>query len=888
VIRIYRWLLRLYPAQFRDRYRAELEEAFSAERLNERYSGLAGSTRFCTYILHDLVTSALRSRVAQVRSSHFPQLPAQHKRTQMDALIQDLRYTIRSLLRRPGFTAVAVLSLAIGIGANSLIYGLVDGYVLHPFPYPDPDRLVAIGVGFPKLSSDVGYVEVLSPAEYSDIRTARGFSKFAAFDLGNRNISGGDVPERVFTALLLDDLFPVVGLAPALGRGFTSEELSPNGPNVAVISHRLWQTRFGADPAIINRSIRIGGESATVIGVMPPGLLLLGTDLWLPWGADTSQMPRNRRQFTVLARVAPGMDLDSVNTELRTIAARVAQNEASRFKEYDGWYLTATPWAAALLRDLRPAAFLLVGAVALVLLIACVNLANLLLARSTSRARELALRLALGAGRARVVRHLLTESLLLAIAGGSLGVAIAYGGVQVAEFVLPPQLALLDLHAGINMRVLLWSIAVTFVAGILVGAIPAVQASRADPHESLKADARGTPSRAATRARAALVVVEIALAVVLLLGATLLTRSILNVYAVDQGYDPRGVLTLRLTLPRERYPAEATTLFFERLVERVSALPGVRSVAASSQYPPMGAFDTQFMVERPNTSASETIPMALITVATPSLFEALGVPMRSGRTFSIEDRLTSPPVVVVNRTLANRYLPGVEPIGQRIRLGSNPSNRSATVVGVVDDFKNSGPTQPVRPEIYMPVRQQTEWNQLFLLVRASQPPAAILPSVRAVVRSLDPEQPVYGIRSLEEALAQSVFQQRAAAGLLTTFAFAALLMAAVGIFGVLSYAVSARTQEFGIRLAIGAQRRDVVWLIIGHVLRLTAGGIAIGIFLLLAGWRAIAGLLFGVEPTDSLTMAAVTMVLVSVALIAAWIPAVRACRIDPIEALRYE
>jgi predicted permease len=887
-MRLYRWLLRLYPAQFRRRYRAELEEAFRAERFNLRYVGIAGSFRFWGYILRDLVASAVRSRMAHARSSLFPRLPAQRKRTQMDALIQDLRYTIRSLSRRPGFTAVAVLSLGIGIGANSLIYGLVDGYVLHPFPYPDPDRLVSIGVSFPKLSSDVGYVEVLSPAEYSDIRTARGFSAFAAFDLGNRNISGGDVPERVFTALLLDDPFPVVGLAAALGRGFTNEELLPNGPRVAVISHRLWQTRFGSDPAIINRAIRIGGESATVVGVMPPGLLLLGTDLWLPWGGDTSQIPRNRRQFTVLARLAPGMDLDAAHSELRTIAGRVAQNEGTRFKEYDGWYLTATPWAAALLRDLRPAAFLLLGAVALVLLIACVNLTNLLLARSTTRARELALRLALGAGRTRVIRHLLTESLLLAIAGGSVGVLIAYAGVQTASFVLPPQLTLLDLHAGINLRVLLWSFAATLTAGVLVGIIPAVQASRADPHESLKADARGTPGRAATRARAALVVVEIALAVVLLMGATLLTRSLLNIHAVDQGYEPRGVLTLRLTLPRERYPAEAANVFFERLVERVGALPGVRTVAAASQYPPMGAFDTQFTVDRSNAGASGSIPTALITVATPSFFEALGVPVRSGRTFTADDRLTAPPVLVVNRAFANRYLPGVDAIGQRIKLGSNPSNRWATIVGVVDDFRNTGPTQPVRPEIYMPVRQQTDWNQLFLLVRTSVSPAAILPAVREAVRSLDADQPVYAIRSLEEALAQSVFQQRAAAGLLSVFACAALVMAAVGIFGVLSYAVSARTQEFGVRLAMGAQRRDVVWLIVGHVLRLAAGGVAIGVALLLVSWRAIAGLLFGVEATDPVTIAGVIVVLVGVALVAAWIPAVRACRVDPIEALRYE
>jgi putative ABC transport system permease protein len=887
-MRLYRALLRIYPSDFRRRYQRELEETFCVERSNHRYTGIAGSLRFWAYILGDLLTSALRCRLARRRSSLVPHLPSPSKRTHMDTLIQDLRHTIRSLARRPGFTTVAILSLAIGIGSNSLIYGLVDGYVLHPFPYPDPDRLVAIGVSFPKVSSGITYVETLSPAEYSDVRTARAFSRLGAFDLGNRNISGGDVPERVFTALLLDDLFPVIGLSAALGRGFTNEELAPNGPRVAVISHRIWQTRFGGDPTILNRPIRIGGESATVVGVMPAGLLLLGTDLWIPWGTDTAQIPRNRRQFTVLARLTNGVDLANANTELRAIAARVAQSETSRFKEYEGWYLTATPWAAALLRDLRPAAFLLLGAVALVLLIACVNLTNLLLARSSSRARELAVRRALGASRGRVIRHLLTESLLLAVAGGTTGVLIAFAGVRTAGSVLPPQLALLDLHAGINMRVLLWSLAATLAAGVFVGVLPAIQASRADPHESLKADGRGTPGRAGTRARATLVVVEIALAVVLLLGAALLTRSFLNIQGVDLGFDPRDVLTLRLTLPRERYPGESATLFFERLVERVSALPGVRAVAASSQYPPMGAFDTQFTVDRPDAALAGTIPMALITVATPSFFEVLGVPIRSGRTFSVADRRTAPPVVVVNQTFADRYLAGVDAVGQRLRVGSNRSNSWATIAGVASDYRNSGAAQPVRPEIYMPVRQQNEWNQLFLLVRTSSTPAAILPSVREAVRSLDPEQPVYAIRSLEEALAQSSFQQRVATVLLALFAGAALLMAAVGIFGVLSYTVSARTQELGVRLAMGAQRRHVGWLIVGHVLRLAAGGVAIGVVLLLVGRRAIAGLLFGVQATDIVTIAVVTTVLVIVALIAAWVPAARACRIDPIEALRYE
>jgi predicted permease len=803
-------------------------------------------------------------------------------------LLQDIRYALRSFVRRPGFTAIAVLSLALGIGGNSLIYGLVDGFVLRPFPYPDPGRLVAIGVTFPRLSSEVGYVEVLSPAEYADIRTARAFARTAAFDLGNRNISGGDEPERVFTALLLADLFPVIGMKPALGRGFTDEELAPNGPRVAIISHRLWQNRFGSDRDIVSRTIRIGGESATVVGVMPPGLVFIGTDLWIPWGIDTVQMARNRRQFTILARLAPDVSLTQANSELAAIAGRVEQAEKHVFKEYEGWRLTATPWAAALLQDLRPAAFLLLGAVGLVLLIACANLTNLFLARSTTRARELAVRLALGAGRGRLVRHLLTESLLIALAGGALGVLIARVGLPAAASLIPAQLQSLDLHAGVNTRVLIWSFGLALFAGVLVGALPALHATHTDPHESLKADGRGGSGRAGARARAVLVTAEIALSVVLLLGAGLLMRSFLNIQAVEAGFEPRGVLTMRLTLPRERYPGEAAGAFFDRLVERIAAVPGVRSVAAASQYPPMGVFDIRFALEGQD-AGSGSIPMALITVATPSIFEALRVPMYSGRTFTAADRLDAPRVVVVNQAFASRYLSGKDPIGRRVTIGdAQPGQPRATIVGVVTDFRNSGATRPVRPEIYMPVRQQTEWNQLFVLVRGDGAARAMLPAVREAVRSLDAEQPIYAIQTLEEAAAQSTFQQRIAALLLSIFAVVALVMAAVGIFGVMSYSVTARTQEIGVRLAVGAQRRDVVWLVMGHVLRLAGAGLVIGIALLLAARRALGGLLFGVEPADPRTIVAVAVGLGLVALLAAWVPAARASRIDPIDALRYE
>ncbi len=806
----------------------------------------------------------------------------------METIVQDVRYAIRQFVHRPGFTAIAVLSLGLAIGGNSLIYGLVDGFVFRPFPFPDPDRLVAVGVAFPKVSSEVDYIETLSPPEYLDIRSAKSFAHVGSFDLGNRNITGGDVPERVFTAVLLDDLFSVIGMAPALGRGFTASELAPNGPPVAIISHRLWQTRFGADPGILNRAIRISGRSATVVGVMPPGLLVIGTDLWIPWGGNPSQMRRNMRQFNVLARLAPGASLDQANVELGSIARRVELSEKAAFPEYEGWRLVATPWAAALLRDARPAAFVLLAAIGLVLLIACANLTSLFLARSSTRQRELAVRLALGAGRWRVMRLLMTESVLLAIAGGAVGLVIAWVGLKSAGAIIPAQFQSLGLEAGVNTRVLGWSLALAIVSGLLVGLAPAVQATRTDPHDSLKSDARTGGSRGGRRLRSVLVVAELALSVLLLLGAGLLIRSFMNIQRVDRGFAADGVLTMRLTLPREKYEGDAAGAFFDQLSERLTALPGVRAVAASSQFPPAGPFSTRFRLDTaPNQS--ETLPTALITVATPSYFETLGVPLRSGRAFSSADRLDAQPVIAVNEAFVARHLSGVAPLGQRVALGTaNPPTAWATIVGVVADHRNNGLTQPVRPEIYMPVRQQTAWNQLFMLIRADSTPAALLPQVRQTISAMDPDQPVYNIQTLDETLAAVSFPQRISAVLVAIFAGVALVLAAIGIYGVMSYAVSARTQEIGVRLAVGAQRRDVVWLVVGQVLKLCAIGLAIGIVALMAAGGALEGLLFGVRAADPVTILAVAAVLAAVALVAAWAPATRASRVDPIEALRYE
>jgi putative ABC transport system permease protein len=894
---IYRALLRLYPSAFRARYESPLLEAFDLERADPRHRGFPGCFVLWRFLLRDLLVTAWRLRTRSAadaggafRRPSVPMLPEPPKRGFMETIVQDVRYSLRQFVRRPGFTLVAVISLALAIGGNSLIFGLLDGFVFNPFRYPDPDRLVAIGATFPKVAADTTYVEALSPAEYEDIRSARSFAAMGSFDLGNRNVSGGDVPERVFTAFLLDDLFPVIGLAPHLGRGFTAEELAPRGPQVAIVSHRLWRSRFGGDPGIIGRSIRVGGTATTVVGVMPAELVLIGADLWLPWGGDRRQMPRGARQFTILARLAPGVSTEAANSELASIAAQVQQTHASAFKEYDGWRLTATPWAAALLQDLRAAAFIILCAVAVVLLIACANLANLMLARATTRTREIAVRLALGAARWRIARQLLTESLLLAMCGAVVGLGVAYFGLSFSPLLIPDQFQTLGLQASVNGRVLAWSAGLAMAAALLIALVPALQATRTDPHDSLKSEGRIGGSRSGGRLRQGLIVAEIALSVVLLLGAGLLMRSFSNLRHVDLGFEPRGVLTMRLTLPQQKYPSgEAMTAFFEELTRRVTALPGVTNAAMVSQFPPNGPFTAQLEVEGAPPSET-TLPSANATIASREYFRTVGIPLVRGRAFSAEDSPAAPRRAIVNQSFVTRYLKDRDPLASRVRIiGRSGPGGWIEVVGVVGDARNNGAGAPVRPEIFIPMEQGRDaWNQLFLLVRGQGEASALVGPVRSTVSAIDPEQPVYMIQSMEDAVAMSTFQQRIAAWLLAIFATVALVLAAVGIYGVMSYAVSARTQEIGVRMAIGAESGQVQRLILRQVSGLAAVGLVIGTGLLLAAGPALRGLLFGVEPADPLTIAGVALTLGSVALLAGWVPARRASRVNPIDALRYE
>ncbi len=811
----------------------------------------------------------------------LPSTPLQE--SSMSALLHDARFAARQLLRHPSYLAAGVLSLTLAIAANGVVFGLVNGLILNPFNYPESSTLVSIGSAFPTLGRDRNFIEQHSPPDVDDFAAIPVIERLGAFDLGNRVLSDGEMSERLFTALVLRDPIPALGQPMTLGRGFTAEELAPGGPEVAILSHRIWVRAFGADPAIIGKTVRVTSTPTTVVGVLGAGSPLLGTDLWIPWGGDPSLMPRNNRPFTVVARLTPGASIADVDTALATISARARTTVAPEYPEYEDWRLSAAPWSEAVTGDQSLAAGLLLAVGVVVLLVACVNIASLLMARLTSRQRELAVRRALGASAWRISRLLVMESLIVAAIAAVMGIVLTRAALLALPGLLPEPIARIGFEFSMNTAAVVYCLLAGLVATGLTVAVPAWQ-TRGAAAASLADTSRAVAGPGRQYWRRALIVTELALAVTLLVTAGLFVRSYGNIARIDPGFDPSGVLTMRLTIDPRVYPGDEAAAFFSDLTSRLAAIPGVTAAAAVNQMPTTARFDTTFSVEGQPT-AGDVLPNALLTIGSPNLFDMWRTPLRSGRGLTDADGANAPPVAVVNEAFSRRYLDGAS--GGHLRVG--PGQTLVEVVGVVANVSNQSLIGPVRPEIYATMEQAGQGNnQYYLMVRSAGDPAAPLPAIRGTLAEMDPDQPLYYIQTMDEVMATGVFPQRLAMLLVGVFALGAIGLAIVGVYGLISNWVASRRQEIGIRLALGGNSLQVAGLVVGQAARLIATGSIIGLAGGIAVGSAASSLLFATPPADPWTLATVVVLLGLAGLLAAVLPARRAMVVDPIEVLRSE
>ena len=804
----------------------------------------------------------------------------------METLFQDLRYGIRTLLKQPGFSMVAIIILALGIGASTAIFTVVNAALIRSLPYRAPEQLYHLWETTPQ--KEYARREFSYP-DYQDYQQNQVFDGVAAYTGGGGILTGYGEPERIFSPGASANFFTTLGVEPFLGRTFQPGEDKPGAPRVVVLSYGWWQRRFGGDQNILGQSLTISGLPYTVVGILPPGFqfALRPADVWLPYQPGEAQLTRRFMHGTnMIARLKSDVPLAQAQTAMSEIASRIEREHQA---SHAGTTVTLIPLQEQMVGQVKPILLLLLGAVGFVLLIACANVASLLLTRSLARQKEIAIRAALGAGRGRIVRQLLTESVLLSVAGGVAGLLIARWGIDGLVAVLPQtQLNALpflnNLH--VDGGILAFACGLSLVTGVVFGLAPALQTARLDLQEALKEGGRSASSSGRQRLRSTLVVTEIALAVVLLVGAGLMMKSLLRLLQVNLGFNPENVLTMTVALPTSKYSEPQRRIqFHTALQERISALPGVSSVGAVNILPLIGGNTTRFTIEGDPAPPPGQEIEANIRVSDEHYFQTLGVPLLAGRFFDARDTADAPDVVIINKSLADRVFAGRDPIGRRLNYGGNFD--AEVIVGVVGDVKITGLDDAIKPVVYNPLRQAAPLASGFV-VRTQVDPAAVINAIRNECRALETDAALFNVRTVEEIMADSpaTFTRRLPALLIGIFAGVALLLAAVGIYGVVAYSVRQQTHDIGIRMALGAQVSDITKMVLRQGLALALAGIGVGTLAAIFLTRLLGSLLFEVKPSDPLTFVVVASVLCAVSLLACWVPARRAAKVDPLDALR--
>ena len=804
----------------------------------------------------------------------------------METLLQDLRFGFRMLTKSPGFTIVAVAALALGIGANTAIFSVVNGVLLRPLPYAEPDRLVTI-FGTERMFRQ----SAVSPADFVEWRNQNHvFEDLIAYTGGSFNLSGGDQPARVDGIAVSASFFPVLGVSPAVGRSFSEEENQPGRNKVVVIGHALWKRVFNSSPDILGRTLKLDEENYTLIGVMPEDFrFVMNADLITPIEMDPNY--RANSFLRVIGRLRPGVTREQARAEMEVIAGRLEQ-ENPRAGSFRRLGADVVPLHELTAEKSRLALVVLSSVVGFVLLIACANLANLLLARAASRRKEMAIRAAIGASRIQLIRQMLTESVLLALVGGAAGLLLAVWGIDALLDFAPPTLSRVN-EIGIDARVLGFTFLISVVTGILFGIVPALQSSRLDLTEALKEGAQKSRSGfIGLSLRNAFVVGEVALALVLLIGAGLMLNSFVRLMNVNKGFNPENLLTLNVMLPDTYRTKEQLKSFHQESLERLRALPGVTTASTVNQLPLGGMkLSGDFLIEGQPPIPAGVFAAKIITGV--DYFRALGIPLLSGREFTESDASTSNNVAIINESFARRYFEGESPIGKRLSIDEDAKRQPIwrEIVGVVSDVKQDGLASESQPAIFAPYSQT---SMMFFLrfmtfvIRTADEPAQMAAVVQREIQKVDANLPAYDVKTMRQVISDSVSDPRFNALLLAVFAGLALVLATVGIYGVISYSVTQRTHELGIRMALGAEPRDIMRLVVGQGISMALAGIAIGVGLALAVTRVIASFLFGVSATDPATFVVVSLILAGVALGASFVPALRATKVDPGVALRYE